>query len=291
LRLAESLVSSTSAGVQYYKTQRSLRSVFGEIFPTPTVTTVGSAARTEASENFVENATLGTYVQQQFEWRNRVFLTAAVRMDDNSAFGTDFDAAVYPKVGATWVLHEEPFWGLEFMDQFRIRAAFGAAGRQPNVLDASQTYSPSTGPGNQPILLPATFGNEKLAPERGEEVEYGFEAGFWQGRLGFNFTGYNRWTRDALVSKPLPPSAGFPGSQMVNLGEIKGWGTEMELNVVAVDRPSLVWDLNFNVSTQHNEIVDMGEEQSFPTARNSHVEGYPINSYFQYEIVSADFVS
>jgi TonB-dependent SusC/RagA subfamily outer membrane receptor len=36
-------------------------------------------------------------------WQNRLFLTGAVRGDDNSAFGKDYSAAYYPKVSASWV--------------------------------------------------------------------------------------------------------------------------------------------------------------------------------------------
>src|SRR5690606_40895699 len=61
------------------------------------------------SESKVENVTLGAFIQQQFGWKNRLFLTGALRADDNSAFGEDFDLVTYPKVSASWVISEEPF--------------------------------------------------------------------------------------------------------------------------------------------------------------------------------------
>ena len=96
--------------------------------PWPALSTVGAAARETAHETFVENTTLGFYIQNQFDWDNRLFVTLAVRRDDNSAFGADFGGATYPKVSGTWVLHEEAFWNLDWVSQFRARAAWGAAG-------------------------------------------------------------------------------------------------------------------------------------------------------------------
>jgi outer membrane cobalamin receptor len=80
-----------------------------------------------------ENATVGAYVQQQFDWQQRLFLTGAVRADDNSAFGQDFDLVYYPKVSGAWVLSEEDFWNVDIVNQLRVRAAWGKAGQQPDV--------------------------------------------------------------------------------------------------------------------------------------------------------------
>ena len=44
-----------------------------------------------------------------FSFNNRIFLTAALRIDNNSAFGEKFKLITYPKVSASWVVNEEPF--------------------------------------------------------------------------------------------------------------------------------------------------------------------------------------
>ena len=172
---------------------------------------------TAAGESFVENTTLGVYVQQQFGWQGRLFLTGAVRADDNSAFGTDFDAAIYPKVSTTWVMHEEPFWNLDFVNQFRVRAAWGQAGQQPDAFASSRLYTPNTGPDAAPILTAATIGNPDLGPERGEELEFGFDAEFG-GRWSVSYTRFERTTKDALVSRPVAPSLGFEGESRGSTG-------------------------------------------------------------------------
>src|SRR5690606_6228440 len=124
---------ATSLGAQYYEKQTESRTSIGRVFPTPDVTTVGGAAVSFGNEDFIENKTFGAYIQEQIGWRNRVFLTAALRADRNSAFGSEADAALYPKFSGAWVVHEEPFWNIAPVSSLRLRAAWGASGRQPDV--------------------------------------------------------------------------------------------------------------------------------------------------------------
>ena len=63
-----------------------------------------------ATQTQTINTTIGAYGQQQFGWRDRLYLTAALRVDNNSAFGEDFKWVTYPKVSLSWVASEEPFW-------------------------------------------------------------------------------------------------------------------------------------------------------------------------------------
>ena len=115
--------------------------------------------------------------QQQMGWQNRLFFTAALRGDDNSTFGKDYSAAYYPKVSASWVVSEEPFWTDKLsslsrvFDNLRLRVAYGAAGAQPGTFDAQRLYAPSTGYQDTPGLVPSSFGNPDLKPERSAELE------------------------------------------------------------------------------------------------------------------------
>ncbi|MDB4898680.1 MAG: TonB-dependent outer membrane protein SusC/RagA, partial [Gemmatimonadetes bacterium] len=200
--------TATSFGAQYYRKQFTLASEYGQNFPTPDVTTIGGAAVTSSGEDFVENKTLGMYVQEALGWKNRLFLTAAVRGDANSAFGKDYKAAYYPKLSGAWVVSEEPFFHLSGVNQLRLRGAWGQAGQQPDAFDAITLYSPTTGPGGAPVLTPGSLGNTALKPERGEELELGFDIGLLDDRITTTFTHYDRTTKDAIVRAPNQPSVG-----------------------------------------------------------------------------------
>ena len=277
-----------SLGFQYYKSESAFINSSGTNFPALPVTTVSGGSLRDGGETFVENATVGVYVQQQVGWRNRVFVTGAVRGDDNSAFGSEYDAAIYPKLSATWVLHEEPWFNFGFVDQLRLRSAWGVAGQQPGTFDASRLYSPQIGYRDQPSLVPGQYGNPTLKPERSKELELGFDATLLNGRLDLVYTRYQRSVVDAIVNKPLAPSSGFTGSQIVNIGELKGWGNELGAIVRIIQGNRFGWEIDAQYGTMRNEIVDLGGLDFISGAGQAqHREGYSIGDFFMKRILSA----
>ena len=302
LGLTESLGSVTSVGLQYFGRESVSKEVHGEEFAVAALSTVGAAASTEADESFVENNTVGSYAQNQFSWEDRIFLTGAVRYDKNSAFGTNAGGELYPKVSAAWVLSEESFWQGSSLGsavpEIRLRGAWGASGQQPDAFAAQRLYESKTGPGGVPMLTPSDFGNADLGPERGEELEVGFDAGLLDDRMSLEFTWYRRSTKDAIVARPIRPALGFPGTQFVNIGQIDAGGTETLVNFQVLRGSGLQWNVTPVFSTNWTEITDMGGisqivAQGFGTSsRNQyHAEGFPVGGLFAIKVLSADFVS
>jgi len=118
----------TSIGGQYYQRRVDTIGVQGTEFPAPGLKTGISTANTFGSQDFVTNKTIGLFGQQQFGLNDRVFLTGGVRIDNNSAFGDNFDLATYPKVSGTWVVSEEPFWRLGFINALSARGEHSPGG-------------------------------------------------------------------------------------------------------------------------------------------------------------------
>ncbi len=291
LDVTESLGSATSVGAQYYRTFRRFESISGSEFPAPGVTSISGASIVDGSESSLEQTTVGLYVQQQLSWENRLFLTVAVRADDHSAFGADFDLVTYPKVSASWVVTEEPFWTFDFVNALKLRAAYGESGQQPATFAAIRTYSPITGENDLPAGSPQAPGNPDLGPERGREIEVGFEAGLFNDRVGLDFTYYDQSTRDVIIQRSVAPSAGFGGTQFINAGEISNRGFEAAITAVAHTAAALVWDVGLKVSKNANEVVDLGVDAEFIATGwipNRHQEGFPVNSYFRKKIVDAE---
>ena len=287
--LTQQLGSATSIGLQYYGKEQWSRSASGDEFATAALTTVGATAVQDGSEDLIENVTLGFYVQEQFDWEDRIFVTGAVRFDDNSAFGRNFDAAVYPKVSATWVLSEESFWDFDLVNMFRARAAWGQAGQQPDVFDAQRLYEAVPGTGNIPFLTPTSFGNEDLGPEKSDELEVGFDTGLWNDRVEVAFTYYTKRTTDAIVDRAVAPSFGIPGRQLINVGKVVNWGSELLLDVDVLTGNPLQWNMRFSFATMNNEIKNLGGAERIGVYRSRfHVEGYPLSSFFAEKVVSAD---
>ncbi len=295
--VTDALNLATSGGVQYYDKQFDWVYASGNDFAVPTLETVGAGARKDADEDFVENKTVGAYGQEQVSWKNRVFITGAVRGDDNSAFGENFNFVVYPKVSASWVLSEEPFMaGQDWLSQFKLRGAWGKAGQQPDVFAALRTYEPAVGPGGSSTLRPQAVGNPDLKPEVGEELELGFDASVLEDRLGVQFTYYTQDRNDAIIQVPVRPSVGFPGIQYRNLGKVSNHGVEVGINAQLLRGDNVGLDVNLNMSTNSNKLVSLGGlppqilQGQNPTtgyAGQMYVEGFPLGAIFLKRVVSA----
>lgn len=287
--------SATSFGIQYYTKHVSSITAEGDYFPAPGLETVGSAAQKVLTlDDYSDSKTLGFYGQEQVGLRDRLFLTGAVRVDNNSAFGKDIKWVTYPKASLSWVLHEEPRvreFLPELISNFKLRLAYGQSGQQPAIFTALRTLTPVAGPAGTGALSPLAVGNPNLKPERGVETEAGFDASFFQDRLGLDFTYYHTATKDAILSRGVAPSSGFGGSsQFVNAGEILNQGVEALLKAQVINRERLSWESSLNISRNVGKIKKLsGKDTTIDLGSVSHRIGYAPWSYFERRVVSATF--
>jgi TonB-linked SusC/RagA family outer membrane protein len=285
-KLSPVLGSKTSVGAQFYRDFASGTFATGRGLPAGSETITG-AGSTEARDTTVESRSIGTYVEQEFAIKERLYVTGALRFDDNSAFGENFDASVYPKASVSWLLSEEPFFSRGgFLSTVRLRGAFGVSGQQPGTTDALRYFSPVAGKRGGVAGTGITFGslgNVDLKPERSREFELGFDASVLDERVSLEFTYYNKRTRDALVQRNVAPSIGASEFQFFNLGEVKNYGFELAINTRLIDSRSVTWDLALSGSVYDNELVELGEGVEpiiFGFGLQRHAEGYPLGGYW-----------
>jgi TonB-linked SusC/RagA family outer membrane protein len=283
--LTSSLSSASSIGGQFYRTELNSSFLGGTGFPGPGVETAGSVGTpSQSTQSQTINTTIGAYGQQQFGWNDRLFVTGALRVDNNSAFGEDFKWITYPKVSLAWVLSEEPFFPKAgFLNTLKLRAAYGESGRQPAAFSALRTFSASSG-----FVTPGTVGNPNLKPERGKETELGFEGSLFN-RLSLDFTYFSKRTLDLILSQAVAPSSGFSGSQFTNLGRVDNHGIELQASLQAITRPNFSWEILGNIGTNKDEIKSLG---GLPTlilsAGQFNKVGGPIGGIYTRRVVSAD---
>jgi TonB-linked SusC/RagA family outer membrane protein len=286
--LSRALRSVTSVGGQYYGRRVLQREVAADSFALGGVAILSAGGRRFFDlDEVIENNTVGAFVQQQLVWRDRLFLTGAVRTDDNSAFGTNFDAVTYPKVSASYVLSEEPALRLpSLVNTLRARAAYGASGLQPGTFDAIRSYT-LTGTGG--FIRPLSPGNPDLGPERSTELELGLDLGAFRDRFTAELTYFDGSTRDAILSRQSPPSGGFSDLQLFNAGRVDRSGFEWLLRAQPIQRPNLSLDLTLSGSALDYEIRSLGANQVVSvTAQVQHVVGYAPGAWWDRRVVAAD---
>ncbi|NJD20495.1 MAG: SusC/RagA family TonB-linked outer membrane protein, partial [Gemmatimonadetes bacterium] len=252
-RINDETESQTSVGLQYYRSVFDGNYAYGQTLA-PGAQTVTAAATKNASESRSESRTLGAYLEQRISWRDRLFVTGAVRSDRNSAFGADFKTVFYPKLSVSWLLSDEDFFPTPgWLNQLRLRGAYGASGVQPGALDAVQYYSTTQvlgESGETTGLIFSTLGNRNMKPERSTELELGLDATLLSNRLQAEVTYYAKTSRDALISRVLPPSLGTGStSRLENLGEVSNKGLEVLLDGRILEGSKFGWTSTVNAST------------------------------------------
>lgn len=261
LELTSDIRSSLSFGGQSITTRREVTTAYGENFPGPGSPDVDNAGSTLGFEDRERIVNAGLFVQNIFDFYNKYFITAGVRVDGNSAFGADFGLQAYPKVSGSYVVSDEAFWN-DGWGTMKLRAAWGQAGRAPGAFDAVRTFS-AAGWGNSPAFLPSNVGNPNIGPETTSELEFGMEGSFIDDRLAMDVTYFMQNTSEALFNVRQMPSNGFTASQLANVGELTNNGIELGLNYSIIRNDSWTWDLGTNLSFTDSEIVSLGDNPDF----------------------------
>ncbi|MBK6844932.1 MAG: SusC/RagA family TonB-linked outer membrane protein [Gemmatimonadetes bacterium] len=236
--------------------------------------------------------TLGVFVEEQASLNDRLFLTAAVRTDQNSAFGTEFQRVYYPKGSLSWIISDEGFFPkLSWLSSLRLRSAYGASGVQPGPNDALRTFAVATtniAGAEVAGLRSALLGNAALKPERTAELEFGTDARFFNDRVNLELTYYDKTSQDALIAQTIAPSAGSAATTVLaNLGEVRNWGYEALLNAQLVSRRNFAWDATVSASRNSNELLTLGNDAAgkpIPPIIGTSTQqrpGYPLNGYWQ----------
>ncbi|MFN0178607.1 MAG: SusC/RagA family TonB-linked outer membrane protein [Gemmatimonadales bacterium] len=264
--LTKRIGSKTSVGAQYNRDNLTASLNFGAVLPPGAETFTGAANKT-SSELTTRFVTLGSYIEQQFSLDDRLFITGAVRVDQNSAFGEDSRSATYPKLSGSWVAIEQRESGL--INSLRFRAAYGSSGQQPGPLDAIQFYTGTTNAvfgGNQPGVslgdlnnFNSGLGNRLLRPERSQEIETGFDVGLLGGRVNLEATIYRKNTKDALVQRLLAGSLGSVNARTDNVGRVRNEGIEISLFSRIIDASSFQWDAQLELSGNRNRLLELAE--------------------------------
>lgn len=239
-----------------------------------------------ASESLTELATLGVFAQQQASFRERLFLTGAVRWDASSTFGADERWQFYPKAGVSYVVSEEPYFrdsGVgRHVGELRLRGAIGFAGNQPPLSSAyarENRYGTAINAGRLGLVPLGAAGNPNLKPERQREVELGMDLSVLADRIGLSATWYSQRTRDLLLSRPFAPSAGV-SSVLDNIGELSNRGIELQLETVNLASERFGWSSTMIYSRNRNRLEKLEGDPYYVGYGNRIEEGQPIGMLY-----------
>ena len=238
-----------------------------------------------------ESAFVSVFGRLIYDFQDKYLLTATVRRDGSSRFGSEQRWGTFPAVSAGWRISEEGFMsGLESVSNLKLRAGYGISGSDNT--DLYQWNSVVSSGGNQEYVfnggpVPGTIitrlANPFLAWEEIKMFNIGIDVGLLAGRLEFTVDYFDKTTDGLLL--PFTPAAevGSLNNPSGNLGRIDNSGLELAINSVNVATTNLTWSTNFNISAVRNEIVSLPEDADRFSGINISRVGEEIGALYGFE--------
>ncbi len=232
----------------------------------------------------------GYFAQETFGYKDQLYLTGGVRVDNSSSFGAANQNQVYPKVSGSWVLSEN--WkGTSLSDVLstaKVRAAWGKAGNVTGVGEYDRYNSVALGSyGGYPYAKPPTpYANSNVKPETKTEFEVGGDFAFFKNRFGLSISVYNQKVTDLLLTKAISPSVG--GTQVLsNISAdstyLQNQGVELMLNAAVIKQKDLNWNVGVIFNANKNKVYGIdGTIIALSTGGNlnSAISGYSYGVFY-----------
>ncbi|WP_343540121.1 SusC/RagA family TonB-linked outer membrane protein [Sphingobacterium thalpophilum] len=209
------------------------------------------ATREVSSYRSPTNQLQSLFLRGGFNYLNRYLVTATIRRDGSTKFGSNNKYAMFPSLAVAWNVAEEDFLKSSgIFDQLKVRLGWGKTGNQEFPSGASLDRLVF---GNQSISQ-ANYGNPDLKWETSTTLNAGVDFGIWGNRLYGSIDYFNKKTTDALFEQTLAQPAPA-GRIWVNLdGEIVNKGVEIALTGTIIKNDSWTWDLTGNATFLKNSV-------------------------------------
>ncbi len=253
-RTASELTFTSQAGVTKQTFSRNtVRSIASDLIASET--NLDQAANINVTQFRQEQEDVGFFVQEQINYQDKLIGTLGVRGDKSSNNGDANELFYYPKASLAANLHKFDFYADDsFLNQFKLRAAYGEAGNFAPNGALFTAYVNSLISGQVGIVIPTTLGDPSITPERQKEFEAGFDASFLDSRLNLSFTFYDKNVDDLILLANNESSSGF-GSRWANAGSLKNTGFEASLNASIIEEEDLRWSADLIFFTNNSEIT------------------------------------
>ena len=222
----------------------------------------------------------------EYNFSDKYYAEASLRTDGSSRFGKNNRWGLFGAVGFMWNMRNEDFLfdAREWLTNAQMSFSSGTSGNSeiPNyehlaLIAGGADYSGDSG------VAPAQPGNENLTWENTWTNNLGFHFGFWN-RLNADLELYAKRTTDMLMSVPLSyaQSNGY-GYMWDNVGAMVNLGAEINVNATVLQIRDFSWNLNANVSYNHNRIVELYngvQEYELSNTNTKLVVGHPLGEFY-----------
>lgn len=253
------------AGFTVQKENQEHNTLTANNFPTDIVTTL-NAGQINAGGSSTEQWSLNSWLgRAQYSYDNRYYLTASIRRDGSSRFGTNQKWASFPAISGAWQISNEPFFkNVKSVSALKLRSSYGLTGnfQIPNYGSLAQMSNVNSNYilGNQAqvngvsITSPA---NPDLTWESMASFDLGLELGLFNDQLSFTVDYYNANTTKLLLNLPVPGASGF-STYLQNIGAVNNKGVEISMSYNKKIGKDWQLEGNANIAFNTNKVTRLG---------------------------------
>ncbi|MEQ9437891.1 MAG: TonB-dependent receptor [Cyclobacteriaceae bacterium] len=253
-------------GFTAQKFREDVSTINAENYPDDKVQTISAAGTVRASSGVQEWSLLSYLARVNYNYRGKYLLSAAVRRDGSSRFGSENRWGNFPSVSAGWILSEESFMSdIETISFLKLRASYGIIGNFnignythiPTISTANYVFGNSIAAGRRVDNL----ADREIGWETNDQFNIGLDLNLLDNRIAFTYNYYHKNTKDLLFNVRVPRASGFSNIQ-TNIGELRFWGHEFAISSSNIQTSNLTWTTDFNISFDRNRVESMGTKTS-----------------------------
>jgi len=227
----------------------------------------------------------GFFARAQYDFDQRIFVSASYRRDASSNFHPDHRWGNFWSASAAWVINRESWFPQNnVVDLLKLKASYGSQGNDKLGGYTISTYYTdlysitNDGQGGIATVF-SRKGNKNITWETNGNLNVGVEFGLWHNRLYGNVDYFYRKTTDMLFKLSVPASLGY-SSYYTNIGDMANQGVEVELGADLIRRKNFVWSFGLNMTHYRNKIIKLPEEYKQNTSHDGKVIGYHSGASF-----------
>ncbi len=217
---------------------------------------------------YSEHTVSSLFGRINYDFLDRYMLTATMRRDGSSRFGSENKYGYFPSLAAGWVISRENFMSSfsDKIDLLKLRLSWGQNGNE-NIGDFRYTSII----GNQNIYYfgdsktqyngaqPNRIANPSLKWEASEQTNLGVDFAALDNSLRVILDYYVKTTKDWLVTAPVPMLVGN-SAPTINGGKIRNSGIEAEIGYKK-RFGKLYVDASINGAYNINETLDIRSDE------------------------------
>ncbi|GAB2547522.1 SusC/RagA family TonB-linked outer membrane protein [Rufibacter soli] len=247
-----------------------------------------------------ERSILSFFGRTNYAYKGKYLLSATVRRDGSSRFGSENKYATFPSFSAGWVLSEEGFFPEgNVVSLAKIRASWGQNGNEEIGgfypwaarigVGRGYTFFTPSGKGYTSGAAPEAAANPELQWETSEQTNLGIDLSFFNNALTLTTDYYIKSTKGLLVTPPILGSTGY-NAPPVNGGEVRNTGLEVALNYQGSIR-QLGYNIGLNGSINKNKVISINNAEGILQGANFTTygvasrsqEGLPVGYFYGYK--------